>query len=323
MKNIFFYEAFEEEAAALKRYLPADISAGFSWETIQETTHNEPPAKIISIRTQSAIPTGWAEKIDAIITRSTGYDHIVEYRERTGGKFSAGYLPLYCNRSVAEQALLLCLALSRKLPRQMEQFKNFHRDGLTGKEIYQKSVAIIGVGNIGYEIVKIARGLEMKILAVDIDEKQKDVDYVSVERAISEADIIVCAMNLTSENIGYFNYTRLKKAKKGALFINIARGELSPASDLLKLIEEGRLGGVALDVYNDEKQLATALREGAISKVESEEVKAVLALSQKPNVILTPHNAFNTEEAVERKSEQTVEQLKHYKRFGKFKWVVK
>ena len=91
---------------------------------------------------------------------------------------------------------------------------------------------------------------------------------------------------------------------------------------MLKLIEEGHLGGIALDVYNEEKALATALREGKPSKTESEEVQAILSLAEKPNVILTPHNAFNTEESVERKSEQTVEQLKHYKRFGKFKWVV-
>jgi len=322
MKDIFFYEAFEEEEKALKHYLPDNITAGFSWKTIQETGHTEPQARIISVRTQSYIPSEWSGKIAAIITRSTGYDHIIEYRARTGVEVPAGYLPLYCNRSVAEQALLLWLALSRKLRKQIEQFKTFHRDGLTGKEIYRKSIAIIGVGNIGYEILKIARGLEMKVFAVDIDEKHSDVDYVSASRAISESEIIVCAMNLTEDNIGYFNYTRLKEAKKGALFINIARGELSPARDLLKLIEEGHLGGLALDVYDEEKALAIALREGGDKKVESEEVRAVLALGKKSNVILTPHNAFNTEESVERKSEQTVEQLKHYIATGDFKWEV-
>ncbi len=322
MTDIFFYEAFKEEAEALKRYLPENITADFSWKTIQEIDHENPPSKIISIRTQSAIPVDWSDKLDAIITRSTGYDHITDYIKSTGAKLSAGYLPLYCNRSVAEQALLLILALSRKLTTQIEQFKSFHRDGLTGLEISGKNIAVVGVGNIGYEMVKIARGLNMNVLAVDIIKKYDDVDYFSPEEAIGKADIIVCAMNLTSDNVNYFNYDTLKKAKKGALFINVARGEFSAAVDLLKLIEENHLGGVALDVYNSEKLLAIALRENKIDEVTDEEVKAILALADKSNVILTPHNAFNTKESVERKSEQAIEQLINYKSTGEFKWTV-
>jgi len=322
MNDIFFYEAFEEEAEALKRYLPENIDAEFSWKTIQETNHENPPAKIISIRTQSAIPVDWSDKLDAIITRSTGYDHVTDYITLTGSKLSAGYLPLYCNRSVAEQALLLMLALSRKLASQTSQFSSFHRDGLTGMEIAEKNIAVIGVGNIGYEMVKIALGLDMNVLAVDIIKKYDDVNYVLPEEAIAKADIIVCAMNLTSDNINYFNYDTLKKAKKGVLFINIARGEFSPAVDLLKLIEENHLGGVALDVYNNEKLLAIALRENKINEVADDEIKAILTLAKKQNVIFTPHNAFNTKESVERKSKQAIEQLINYKSTGEFKWAV-
>ena len=322
MNDIFFYEAFEEEAEALKRYLPENISADFSWKTIQEIDHKNPPAKIISIRTQSIIPPEWSDQLDAIITRSTGYDHITDYIKLTGAKLPAGYLPLYCNRSVAEQVLLLILCLSRKLTTQIEQFKSFHRDGLTGTEISGKNIAVIGVGNIGYEIVKIARGLDMNVLAVDIVKKFDDVNYFSPEEAIEKADIIVCAMNLTSDNTNYFNYDTLKKAKKGVLFVNIARGEFSPAVDLLKLIEENHLGGVALDVYNNEKLLAIALRENRINEVTDDEVKAILSLAKKQNVILTPHNAFNTKESVERKSEQAIEQLINYISTGHFKWAV-
>jgi len=322
LPDIFFYEAFEEEAEALKRYLPENISADFSWKTIQEINHENPPARIISIRTQSAIPVDWAAKFDAIITRSTGYDHITDYIKLTGSRISAGYLPLYCNRSVAEQALLLLLALSRKLSTQISQFSSFHRDGLTGMEIAGKNVAIVGVGNIGYEMVKIARGLDMNVLAVDIEKKYDDVNYFPSEEAITKADIIICSMNLTSDNTAYFNYETLRTAKKGALFINIARGEFSPAVDLLKLIEENHLGGVALDVYSSEKPLAIALRENKIDEVTDEEIKAILALLKKPNVIFTPHNAFNTKESVERKSKQAVEQLVNYKFKNEFKWPV-
>jgi len=320
MKTIFFYEAFEEETIALKKFLPKNIDADFSWKTIQEHGEKNPPAKIISIRTQSQIPTDWANSIDAIISRSTGYDHVNEYRKITGKNLPAGYLPLYCSRSVAEQALLMWMALLRKLPKQVRQFKTFHRDGITGKECDKKVLAVVGVGNIGYEIVKIGKGLNMDVLGVDIVKKRDDVNYVSHEDAIQKADVIVCAMNLTEENEGYFNLERLSSAKPGAVFINIARGELSPAADLLKLLETKKLGAVGLDVYNFEKELAGVLRSNINS--DNNEVRAVLKLAERNDVILSPHNAFNTEEAVERKSEQTAEQLMNFLEKGEFKWKV-
>ena len=232
MTDIFFYEAFEEEAEALKRYLPVNISAYFSWKTIQETDHEDPPAKIISIRTQSIIPPEWANQLEAIITRSTGYDHIADYIKLTGAKLSAGYLPLYCNRSVAEQALLLILGLSRKLATQIEQFKSFHRDGLTGQEISGKNIAVVGVGNIGYEIVKIARGLNMNVLAVDIVKKYDDVDYFSPEEAIEKADIILLGVSRT-----FKTPLSVYLAYKGYFVINIPIiGGMQPTKLLNNLI---------------------------------------------------------------------------------------
>jgi len=320
MKTIFFYEAFEEEIKALKNFLPKNIDVGFSWKTIQEYGGKFPQAKIICVRTQSTIPVDWKNYIDGIITRSTGYDHITEYRKISEKNIPAGYLPLYCNRSVAEQALLMWLALLRKLPKQVQQFNSFNRDGITGKECYKKTVAVFGVGNIGYEIVKIGKGLNMDVLGVDILEKYNDVTYVSPEEGILNADIIVCSMNLTDENYAYFNFEILSKTKPGAVFINIARGELSPAIDLLKLLQEKKLSGIALDAYNHEKELAGTMRK--CSKSNDKEIQATLKLAERNDVILTPHNAFNTEEAVEKKSEQTVEQLLYFLEKKEFKWPV-
>jgi len=320
MKTIFFYEAFEEETKALKKFLPKYIDASFSWKTIQEYGAKIPPAKIISVRTQSTIPVDWADSIDGIITRSTGYDHITEYRKFIQKNIPAGYLPLYCNRSVAEQALLMWLALLRKLPRQIQQFKSFNRDGITGKECEKKTLSVFGVGNIGYEIVKIGKGLNMDVLGVDIVKKYNDVTYVSKKEGILKADIIVCSMNLTKDNQKYFNFELLSKTKPSAVFINIARGELSPAVDLLKLLESKNISGVALDAFNHEKNLAGTMRKGI--KSDDKEVQAILKLANRQDVILTPHNAFNTEEAVEKKSEQTIEQLLHFLKKGEFKWPV-
>ncbi|HPC36324.1 MAG TPA: NAD(P)-dependent oxidoreductase [Candidatus Marinimicrobia bacterium] len=320
MIDVFFYEAFQEEAEMIKRFLPENITAGFDWQTIQESKHNTPPARIISIRTQSIVPVSWLPKLSAILSRSTGYDHLIPLAQKAGSSLQVGYLPLYCNRSVAEQAILLALALLRKLPQQLQQFPQFNRDGLTGRECAGKTLLVVGVGNIGYEVVKIGIGLGMQVLGVDIVKKHSDVNYVNIEEGLPKADVIICAMNLTPENHNYFNADRLHQAKPGAIFVNIARGEQSPSTELLKLIQEGHLSGVGLDVYNAESELAVALRSGNPS--QNDEVQATLALSKLPNVILTPHNAFNTYESVERKAAQSITQIQHFLESGKFLWPI-
>jgi len=320
MKDVFFFEAFEEEQETLKKLLPSTIDSGFTDRTIQEYGEATPPSKLISIRTQSILPVEWSEALSGILSRSTGYDHIHNYWQKCKCRVKAGYLPLYCNRAVAEQALTLWMSLLRKLPQQTKQFLSFRRDGLTGIEAVSKTVLVVGVGNIGYEIVKIARGLEMSVEGVDIVHRHNDVNYVPIDRGIERADIIVCAMNLTQENRGYFSYDLLKRVKKGAIFINIARGELSPPEPLLRLIADGHLGGVGIDVYDNESELAVSLRTG--NKSSDEKVNAYLNLLKFPNVIMTPHNAFNTKESVKRKSEQSIEQVMYFIDKGEFLWKV-
>lgn len=321
MLDVFFYEAFEEEEQALKRYLPSDLKAGFTWKTIQEESNQKPPAAIISIRTQSIIPFSYATRISGLLTRSTGYDHIHNYLQKCQKNLPCGYLPDYCKRAVAEQAMLMWMSLLRKLPQQIHQFANFNRDGLTGQECQHKTLLVVGVGKIGYEIVQIGKGLGMKVLGVDLEEKHPDVSYVSIEQGLPQADIIACAMNLTSKNVGYFNYQRLKQGKPGLIFVNTARGELSPTTDLLHLIDEKFLGGVGLDIYEKESELATLLRRGN-QQTKNMALLVTLELAKRSNVILTPHNAFNTQEAMDKKSGQSIQQITHFLENGQFLWQV-
>lgn len=316
--DIFFYEAFEEEEKMLKSLLPANIQAGFSWKTIQEYGKNLPEARIISTRTQSEYPLKWEKPPQAILSRSTGYDHLVAYLKKSKLNIPCGYLPLYCHRAVAEHALMLWMALLRKLPAQIRQFNQFNRDGLTGFEAQDKTLVVFGVGNIGSEVCKIGRGLGMTVFGVEIDIKHPEFEYISKHDGIQSADIIVCAMNLTEENKGYFSASLLENTKKGCIFVNVSRGELSPASELLKVADH--LGGIGLDVFNEEKNLAVSLRSG--TTVENIETLATLELLKRENVIFTPHNAFNSAEAVRRKSEQSIQQAVHYLSKGEFIWKV-
>jgi D-lactate dehydrogenase len=175
------------------------------------------------------------------------------------------------------------------------------------------------VGNIGGRIARIGQALGMEVTACDLVERYADLMYRPFEEAMSQADIIVAAMNVTPENINYFNYEKLRHVRQGALFINVARGELAVISDIERLLVEGRLGGVALDVYNREPELAVQLRNRSNAPSDPE-FAALARMQQMDNVLLTPHNAFNTAEAVARKAEQSIRQIEHHRATGSFLW---
>jgi D-lactate dehydrogenase len=318
--DVFFYEVFQEERDAMARHLPPEIDAGFSQDTIQESGHADPPAGFISIRTQSVIPGRWAPWLRGILTRSTGFDHVRRFQEICAMPVRAGYLPHYCSRAVAEQSLLLWLSLMRRLGSQVDQFRTFSRDGITGLECEGKTLVVAGVGNIGFQVCRIGSSLGMETIGVDVVMRHPSIRYASIQEALPAADVIVCAMNLTEQNRGYFDYHTLKKTKQGTIFVNVARGELSPAADLLRLLEEGHLGGVGLDVYEDESEIAVKLRSGAPDPAAH--IKAVLDLAGHKHAVLTPHNAFNTFEALERKAAQSAEQVVHFLKSGSFLWPV-
>jgi len=322
MHDVFFYETFQEEEQAIQNQVPSDIQWGYTAQTIQESGHSQPPAPIISLRTQSTIPPAWSNNLQAILSRSAGYDHLAAYRHTTKCRFPLGYLPQYCARAVAEQALMLWMALLRKLPRQTAQFSTFHREGITGRECRGKTLVVVGVGNIGHHICEIGHAMDMNVLGVDLEKKYDDISYLSIEEGLAQADILVSAMNLTPDNVNYFNKNRMKQLKSGALFINIARGELAFAQDLLHLLDSHVVGGLGIDVYNEESSLSVALRNEKIPMPDNPEIQAIQEMSKRDNVILTPHNAFNTIEAVVRKAEQSVEQLIHLKNTGEFLWPV-
>jgi D-lactate dehydrogenase len=318
--DVFFYEAFEEEAPEIQKHLGPHVRAAYSWKTIQEEGHATPPAPIISIRTQSRVPAAWSGAIKAVLARSTGYDHLLAWRQETSSAAALGSLAKYCGRGVAEHAALTWMALLRKLPAQVRQFATFSRDGLTGAECEHRTLLIVGVGDIGHQAARIGRGLGMHVLGVDIVHRHPDITYVQFDDALPRADVIVCAMNLTSANRSFFTYERLSRAKRGAIFVNVSRGECSPVPDLVRLLNDNILGGVALDVFDHEQDLAVAARSG--SSEANATARAVAQLKSHPNVILTPHNAFNTTEALARKAGQTAEQVHHYLKTGTFAWTI-
>src|SRR3989338_4099437 len=258
--DVMFYEVFKEEEEALKKFLPKNIKAGFTSQTIQAAGGKNPPAEVISIRTQSKIPGNWAAKgLRAILTRSTGYDHLLEYRRQTRSRVACGYLGDYCASAVAEQAMVMIGMLLRRMKKQIKNFENFDRNGLTGGEFRARRLLVVGVGNIGKQVVEIGQGLRMDVRGVDIKRNMQRLKYVSLNNGAGWADVIICAAPLTAKTRGMLDYALFKKARPGLVLVNVSRGEISPIKDLAKLLKQGKLGGLGLDVFEEEADLAESL----------------------------------------------------------------
>jgi len=316
MKDAVFYEVFDEEENQLRKFLSKEIDAEFVSHTIQASGHKTIPAPIISIRTQSSIPASWATELRGILTRSVGYDHLEEYCRRAGANVPCGYLVNYCSRAVAEHVLLNFLAVLRNFNKQQEQFVHFKRDNITGRECLGKNLLVVGVGNIGTQIAALGRGIGMNIKGVDIAPKQKDIEHVPLEEGVRWADIIALSLPLTEQTEGMINYSLLKQSRQGCILVNISRGEITPAEDLKKLLSEEHLGGLSLDVYPGEGALAEFLRGN--SQTVTPSMKTILELKEFENVFFTPHNAFNTLEAVENKARQAADAVDAFLSSGKF-----
>ena len=320
MMDVMFYEAFEEEEREIKKILPEEIRTGFTSKTIQEEGAAQAPSALISIRTQSRVPLSWDQDLKGILTRSQGHDHVDVFRRESKAEMAYGFLGNYCARAVAEQAALMMMSLLRKLKSQEKNFMSFTRDGLTGSECAGRKVLVVGVGNIGAQIVDIARGLRMDVKGVDLVKNFKDLQYVSLSEGIAWADVVLCALSLTEKTNGMLDYRAFEKARQGMVFVNVARGEISPIEDLKKLLDEGTIAAIGLDVYPQEGLLADSLR--ARRPEDSPQGRVVLGLAQKENVLLTPHNAFNTKEALEQKASLTVAAVVSYLKEGTFPYPV-
>lgn len=300
--NVVFYEAFSEEQEEIKHRLNSSVKSHFFEKPIQAYGDHPPEASLVSIRTQSVIPPTWKSHLRGVLTRSTGYDHIHPHFSHS---LPCGYLPDYCARSVAEHALGMILSLLKRFKSQIRHFDDFDRNGITGHECLGKNLLVIGVGKIGSEMVELGRGVGMKVKGVDLVKRIPSLEYISLEEGIGWADIIVCALSLTHQTEKLLNRSTLQKARKGTIFINISRGEISPLEDLSQLLSDGILGGVGLDVFDGEAMLAEELQKGSCPSV----ITTLRAMDQ---VILTPHNAFNTVESLARKAEQSCHSIQYF-----------
>ena len=256
-------------------------------------------------------------KLKMIATRSTGTDHIdLEYCQKKGVEVKN--VPNYGSNTVAEHTFALLLAISRKVfysYQKVQEDNSFSRRGmqdLRGFDLAGKTMGVIGTGKIGKNVIKIAEGFQMKVIAYDVypDKTIEDDNCkcVEIDELLEQADIISLHIPALPETHHFIDEEKMNKMKPGVMLLNTARGSLIDNKALLKFLEEGKIKAAGLDVLEYEDCLG---RETMNPDPCVEEVKDInKKFIEMPNVIVTPHNAFNTKEALERIWTQTIKNIK-------------
>ena len=214
--------------------------------------------------------------------------------------FSVTRVPAYSPYAVAEHAVALLLALNRKIPRANNRVHdlNFSLSGLVGFDLHGKTAGIFGTGKIGRIAAQILRGFGMRVLAFDPYPstdwaKQHGVEYTDAQTLARESEVISLHTPLTPETHHIINAKTLQLVKPGTVLINVSRGALIDTTALIEALKTGRLGGVALDVYEEEEGIFFEDLSGQI--LHDDELARLLTF---PNVLITAHQAFLTEEAL-------------------------
>lgn len=257
-----------------------------------------------------------------IITRSTGYDNIdIDYCKKND--ILVSNVPNYGENTVAEYAFALILNLSRKVYAGYNRIRekgDFSIKGLQGFDLKNKTIGIIGVGSIGRNVAKIAHGFEMNILLNDFNEdkkitKQYQAEYVSLDDLLVQSDIVTLHVPYLKSTHHLINKTNIKKIKKDAYLINTSRGAVIETDALVNALKNNQLAGAGLDVLEEEGVTKDEFGFLMTTKDQEHDLKTVVAnhvLIDMDNVIVTPHNAFNTKGAWERIFDSTLKSLLGY-----------
>ena len=315
-------EAWEE--AILKRLCPPAWRARYYAEEADRIDLGEiVDAQIISVFIYSNLDAPLLSQLPSlriIATRSTGYDHIdMAYcRERN---IVVSNVPSYGANTVAEHTFALLLSLSRNIYQARERTlrNDFSFHGLQGFDLMGKILGVIGTGQIGRHVIRIAKGFEMQVLAYDPHQdaaicKQLGFEYVSLDALLACSDVISLHCPLTAETQHLIGKSAFMKMKKNVYLINTARGGLIDTEALLWALDVGIVAGAGLDVLEEEEAVREE-RELLSGRFDGRKLQAVLrnhVLTKHERVIITPHIAFNSREAVERILQTTLENISAY-----------
>lgn len=328
--KIAFFEIFNEiikgEQEVLEKFFKSDETLYFKEKLSLKNINLVKDVEIISVFTGSIINKEIIDllpNLKFINTSSTGFDHIdVDYCRTKGIKVAN--VPAYGSITVAEFTFALLLTLSRKIYDAYDHLKedsDFNIIPLRGFDLRGKTLGVIGTGKIGKNVIKIAKGFGMNVVAcnlqIDLDfAKEFNFEYKDFSQVIAQADILTLHVPYSKENHHLINKENISKMKRGIYIINTARGELIDTDALVWGLQEGIIAGAGLDVLEGERQLkeeTEILSSDTLQKQRN--YKTLLEdhiLIDMPNVIVTPHIAFYSKEAEEAIIKTTIENIQGF-----------
>lgn len=311
-KKVVFLGVTPEEQAYFAAHCPPDWDNVY-FEQACPVLDTVTDCQALSVFVHTRVDTAMLAalpRVQVIVTRSTGYDHIdlVACAARGIQVFNA---PAYGSSSVAEHAFALLLSAARRIPLADRRIANgnFAIEGLRGIELADKVFGIIGTGRIGRHAARMARCFNMHVLACDPYPdaqlmEQNIVQYVARDALLAQSDILSLHCPATVENYHLLDADAFATMKRGMILINTARGDVIDAGALLSALDQGIVAAAGLDVFESESCLhcPPCMADTAI-------VAAERALLTHENVVVTPHIAFNTVEAVARLWQITLDNL--------------
>ncbi len=245
--------------------------------------------------------------IKLVAMRCAGFNNVdVAYAK---DKVHVVRVPQYSPYAVAEHAIGLLLCLNRKIHRAYIRTKdfNFSLNNLNGFDLHNKTIGIIGTGTIGRVFIDICKGFGMKILAYDICQTADDVEYVDIDTICRQSDIISLHCPLTKDTKYIINKQTIQKMKKGVFILNTSRGALINSEDLLEGLKSKQIGAAALDVYEEESDIFFEDKSHKI--IDDDTLRILLSM---PNVLITSHQAFFTNEALENIADVTISNINDF-----------
>lgn len=320
--HYFSSEPWEEEYVRAK--LPNEEIVFHSGSFASFPDVADPQADVLCTFIES--PIGEAEMgrfpaLKLVATRSTGFDHIDLAAAKARG-ITVANVPFYGENTVAEFAFALLLALSRRIIDADERVREgtFSPAGLRGFDLSGKTIGIIGTGHIGAHMIRMAQGFGMNVVGFDAFPNADlshalNFSYASLSELLAASDIITLHVPYNEHTHHLINKENVAGIKKGAYLINTARGAVVETNALVEALRSGILAGAGLDVLEEEGDLADATALLSSPHPREEALKTALEnhyLIDHPRVIVTPHLAFNTAEAVARILDTTIGNIRKF-----------
>jgi D-lactate dehydrogenase len=256
------------------------------------------------------------QRVQLITLRCAGFNHVDLEAAKLHG-ITVARVPEYSPHSVAEHAVALMLTLNRKIHRASARVReaNFSLDGLLGFDMHGKTVGVIGTGKIGQCVAKIMSGFGCRVLAFDPYPNQQCIEagatYVALQTLLSNSDIVSLHCPLTPETHHLIDEKAIKQMRAGVMLINISRGAVIDTRAIIRGLKSGVIGSLGLDVYEEEENLF--FRDLSNTVIHDDVFARLLTF---PNVVITGHQAFFTDEALTEIASTTIANISAYELSG-------